>query len=406
MRLQGLRDRLHNERGNVLLFTFTMLVFLLVMGGFAMDFAFQAAARTELQRSIDAAALAGAGKLGFDDTVFPTARANARDYANRNPMRTGPVTLSLNTPNDPAGNIVLGIWNAGTGSFNPSLAGNQVNAVRCQIQSTIPTSFLRLLGIDTLPVTANAIAVSNPPMLPGCNTPILPIAVTPCAFYDAGAGTFNNSNGCGTGLTWISSNRICDNSAGSSQSCNSAAWSSLDGSNWTNAQHQGAITNAGSGNPACNATAPAGSNTYLDNGMVQPTFNLLRDTFLASRTSTLPGGDIIKMVNGSPVVAYQGSWGGWEVGVQMVQSTCPPGPMTGTSQILNYSKFVITQIFDQNNDCVISPNMDPQAAAYCGTRDNSLRAVFGYFLCDTLGQVATLDPVPRSSLATRLRLVR
>jgi hypothetical protein len=43
--------------------------------------------------------------------------------------------------------------------------------------------------------------------------------------------------------------------------------------------------------------------------MVQPTFNLLRDTFLASRTSTLPGGDIIKMVNGSPVVAYQGQLG-------------------------------------------------------------------------------------------------
>jgi hypothetical protein len=72
MRLQRLRDRLNNERGNVLLFTFTLLVFLLVMGGFAIDFAYQVAARTELQRTIDAAALAGAGKLGFDDTVFPT----------------------------------------------------------------------------------------------------------------------------------------------------------------------------------------------------------------------------------------------------------------------------------------------------------------------------------------------
>ena len=404
MRLQGLRDRLHNERGNVLLFTFTMLVFLLVMGGFAMDFAFQAAARTELQRSIDAAALAGAGKLGFDSTVFPTARSYARDYANRNPMRTGPVTLNLNIPNDAAGNIVLGVWNAG--SFTPSLAGNQVNAVRCQIQSTIPTSFLRLLGVNSLPVTANAIAVSNPPALPGCNTPILPIAVTPCAFFDAGTGQYNNSNGCGTGLTWISSNRICDNSAGSSQMCNSAAWASLDGTNWTGNQQRDAITNAGSANPACNATAPAGTNTYLDNGMVQPTFNLLRDTFVANRTSTLPGGDIMKMVNGSPTVAYQGSWGGWEVGVMMVQSTCPPGPLTGTAPILNYSKFVVTQVFDQNNGCVVSPNMDPQAAPYCGTADPSLRAVFGYFLCDTLGQVATLDPVPRSAVATRLRLVR
>jgi hypothetical protein len=403
MRLQWLRDRLHNERGSVLLFTFTLLVFLLVMGGFAMDFAYQAAARTELQRTIDAAALAGAGKLGFDDTVFDTARGNARQYGIWNPLRTGTVTLDLNTANDANGNIVLGIWNAG--SFSPSLAGNQVNAVRCQTQTTIPTSFLRLLGINTLPVAANAIAVSNPPALPGCGTPVLPIAVTPCAFYDAATGQFNNSNGCGTGLTWISSNRICDNSAGSSQSCNSAAWASLDGTNWTNAQHQGAITNAGQEPPACNVTAAAGTNTYLDNGMVQPTFNLLRDTFVAERTSTLSQ-DITRTVNGTTTVVYPASSGGWEVGVMMAASACPPGAMTGERQILNYSKFVVTQIYDQNNGCVVSPNMDPQAAAYCGTRDPSLRAVFGYFLCDTLGQVATLDPVPRSALATRLRLVR
>ena len=404
MRFQRLRDRLQNERGNVLLFTFTMLVLLLVMGGFAIDFAFQAAARTELQRSMDAAALAGAGKLAFDDTVFGTVRAFARDYGIRNPIRTGTVTLDLNPGNSDTGNIVLGIWNAGT--FTPSLAGNQVNAVRCQIQTTIPTSFLRLLNISTLPLAASAVAVSNPPMLPGCGTPILPIAVTPCAFYDAANGTFNNSNGCGTGLTWISSNRICDNSPSSSQSCNSAAWASLDGTNWTNNQHQAAITNAGLEEPACNATAPAGSNTYLDNGMVQPTFNLLRDTFVAERTSTLPSGDVMKIVNGIPTVAYRAEWGGWEVGVMMAQSACPPGPLNGERQILNYSKFVVTQIFDQNAGCVISPNMDPQAAAYCGTSDPSLRAVFGYFRCDSLGQVATLEPVPRSALATKLRLVK
>jgi Flp pilus assembly protein TadG len=393
MRLQWLRDRLHNERGNVLLFTFTLLVFLLVMGGFAIDFAFQAAARTELQRSIDAAALAGAGKLAFDNTVFDAARANARQYGILNPTRTGTVTLDLNPANNANGNIVLGIWNAGT--FSPSLAGNQVNAVRCQIQSTIPTSFLRLLNIPTLPIAANAVAVSNPPALPGCGTPILPIAVTPCAFYDAETGAFNNSNGCGTGLTWISSNNICDNSPGSSQSCNSAAWASLDGTNWTNAQHQGAITNAGLENPACNATAPAGTNTYLDNGMVQP-------------TPTLPGGDIMKMVNGTSTLAYPASGGGWEVGVMMVATTCTPGPgpLNGERLITHYTKFVVTQIYDQNNGCVISPNADPQAAGYCGTRDASLRAVFGYFRCDNLGQVATLNPVPRSALATKLRLVK
>ena len=114
----------------------------------------------------------------------------------------------------------------------------------------------------------------------------------------------------------------------------------------------------------------------------------------------------MKIVNGTPTVAYQAGWGGWEVGVMMVASNCPPGPMNGQRQILNYTKFVVTQIYDQNNKCVVSPNHDPQAAAYCPVKDPSLRAVFGYFRCDTLGHVATLDPVPRSSLATRLRLVR
>ena len=31
MRFQRLRDRLHNERGNVLLFTFTLLILLLLL---------------------------------------------------------------------------------------------------------------------------------------------------------------------------------------------------------------------------------------------------------------------------------------------------------------------------------------------------------------------------------------
>ena len=107
------------------------------------------------------------------------------------------------------------------------------------------------------------------------------------------------------GLTWISSNRICDNSPGSAQVVQLRGLGQPRRHQLEQAQHQGAITNAGSANPACNATAPAGTNTYLDNGMVQPTFNLLRTTFVANRTSTLPGGDIMKIVNGSPVVAYQ-----------------------------------------------------------------------------------------------------
>jgi hypothetical protein len=90
----------------------------------------------------------------------------------------------------------------------------------------------------------------------------------------------------------------------------------------------------------------------------------------------------------------------------MAESACPPGAMTGERRISHYTTFVVTQIYDQNSGCVISPNADPQAATYCAAPDPSLRAVFGYVRCDTLGQVATLNPAPRSALATKLRLVK
>ena len=398
MRLRWLR----NQQGSILLFTTILVVpLMIILGGLAMDMAYYGTVDDELQRAMDSASLAGAGKLGFDSSVFPTVRSFAQSYASANRFKVGTINLGLNTANDPNGNIVLGIWNAGI--FTPSLDGSKVNAVRCQYSTTVPTSFLKLIGINSLAAGAQAVAIANPPVTPGCGTPILPIAVVPCAFYDAGTGAFNNSNGCGTGLTWISSNKICDGSPGSSQSCNSAAWASLDGSNWTNAQVQNAITNAGSANPTCNVTVGTGQSTYTDNGMVQPTFNLLRDTFTANRTSTLAGGDVTRA---DGTVAYQAGWGGWETGVMLVSTPCPPGPITGTKQILTFSKFVVTQVFDQNSGCVVMPNMDPQAASYCGTSDPSLRAVFGYFRCDQLGQVATLDPVPRAALAQKLRLVR
>ena len=45
--------RFRNQQGTVLVFTLIVLVFLLVMGGLAIDLAYHASARGELQRSID-----------------------------------------------------------------------------------------------------------------------------------------------------------------------------------------------------------------------------------------------------------------------------------------------------------------------------------------------------------------
>ncbi|HXG05013.1 MAG TPA: pilus assembly protein TadG-related protein [Candidatus Binatia bacterium] len=396
----------------LLLTTALVVPVVLILAGLAMDVAYLGEVKNEIQRAMDAAALAGAGNLGFNASSFPAALAAAADYALLNPFRVGTISLApspgnLDAPPAPgSGNIVLGIWDSTTGTFSASLDGTRVNAVKCQYATTIPTTFLRLVGLTSLPVSAQAIAISNPPANPGCGEPILPIGVTPCAFYDGSTGAFNNSTGCGTGLTWISSNRICDNSAGSPQTCNSAAWVSLDGSTPNTSYLRQAIQNAGSPSQTCNVSLNAGDSTTLNNGMIDTVFNDLRDTFLRKRgdpPQPLPSGDILRS---DGTVAYRAEWGGWETGVMMVQSSCPPGAMSGSRSILTYAKFVVTQVYDQNRGCVASPNQDPQAAPYCAVRDPNLRAVFGYFRCDQFGQVATLDPVPRAALAPRLRLVR
>ncbi len=147
-----------NERGSVLLFMLGTLFFLLVFGGFAIDLSIFSAVKGELQRSMDAAALAGVGNLGFDDSVFPTVRQEASNFASLNPSRVGAINLGLNAANDPNGDITLGIWDGAT--FTPSLDGSQVNAVRTQYATEVPTSFLRILGFNTLPVSAQAIAIN------------------------------------------------------------------------------------------------------------------------------------------------------------------------------------------------------------------------------------------------------
>ncbi len=158
-----------NERGTVLFFVLGTLLFLAVFCGLAIDLAFFSVAKGELQRSMDAAALAGAGNLRFDDSVFDAARDEAQKFAALNPTRAnlsatnppGAITLDLNTGNDPSGHIVLGVWD-GT-SFTSDLIpdGSTVNAVRAQYATEVPTSWLGILGFITLPVSAQAIAVGT-----------------------------------------------------------------------------------------------------------------------------------------------------------------------------------------------------------------------------------------------------
>jgi Flp pilus assembly protein TadG len=374
-----------------------MLVLLLIFGGIAIDVTYLTSTRQELQRSMDAAALAGAGNLGFNDTAFPAARSAAQTYGSVNGYtdpNAGAVTLNPNVANNPSGHIVLGIWNGS--NFTPSLDGSQVNAVRCQYATSIPTSFLRLLGVNSLPVSAQATATANPPLLPP-NPCVFPIALSGCAFTNAGAF---NSLGCGAAATFISSS---GQTPGSNAGTNTAAWANLCGTSTPSVPDtQAAINGAASGTCNLGCTTPETGNTIgTNNGMQQSVFDLLENKFVEKFNSS----EMHQVTDSSGNVTYNGP--GWKVFVPVIQTACPPGPINGPHQIISWTEMVITQVYDRNNGCAVSNPADTNSLSVCqGPRDPNLRAVFGRYNCILIPSPPSSIPGPISALATKLRLVR
>src|SRR5574341_2373010 len=187
-------------RGNILLTTIVFVIpILLIIAGLAVDVADLFAVRSELHRSTDAAALAGAGALRFDSSVFPAARTNAVNYGGYNPYDYGPITLDRNDANAAGGDVVLGIWNGATGTFfvPPCISGSgcvdangwpyetMINAVKCRTTQSLPTYFLRMVGLTGLTTSAESIAVSVAPSNPPPGVCPFPIGVSECPFLES-----------------------------------------------------------------------------------------------------------------------------------------------------------------------------------------------------------------------------
>jgi hypothetical protein len=388
-------------KGTVIGFVLVALISLLAFGGIAVDIAAVATARTELRRTTDASSLAGAGKLAFDSSVFNTVRTTAAAYGTNNPTRFGPVNLNLNPSNAPGGDIVLGTW--ASGAFTPwdgSLNGTQVNAVLCRTTQNVQTWFLRMIGILGLPMTAQSIAVSNPPnSLPpgGC---MFPMGITACQFQNAGAWT---SIGCGTAMTFATSSGQPPNTIAGT---NTAAFVNPYGTGNPSASDLRAWLAAANSGVACQAAPAAGAMVGANNGMLQPVMNDLEGYFIthynASPVYTVNG------YGGTP--AYTGQ--GWEVYVPVIQTNCPPTVIVQDVMIYTFAKFVITQVIN-GGDCAVNNPNDLNSYPLCPAPngpntnpDPSLRAVFGYYDCGVLDTVPTPTPSPRAALADRMRLVQ
>lgn len=419
MRLHRLRE----QRGSILLFVTVLVVpLMIIIAGLAMDLSYYGTVDDELQRAMDASALAGAGKLGFDGSAFAGARQAAQDYATSNPYRAENAakqmttdTFTQNPGNADSGNIVLGIWNGATRTFTPSLNGNFVNAVKCQYASSIPTSFLKLIGLSSLSTAAQATAISAPPatLCPGCCP--FPIGVTKCAFLTGGVF---GAQGCGQPVSTFTSATV-----------NTAAWINTTGTgNPSASATQAAITAVANG-AACNSTLQSGGQVGANNGMQQSVFDSLAQCN-GNNCNSGPGtqGYFIDKFNSATTytvydkdhnITYSGH--GWEVFVPVIDTACPPGPINGNHQILTFSRLVITQVIDHGYCAVQNhwrvpgypdpgnpwdANCPPPNGGPTGTRDANLNAIFGFYSCATTDAQPTPIPAPRTALATKVKLVR
>ncbi len=412
MKFSWLRD----QRGSILLFTTILVVpLMIIFGGLAMDLAYYGTVDDELQRSMDAASLAGAGKLGFNDTFFPTARQWAQQYAISNSYRADNASTQINssnftwtTGNDPGDNIVLGIWDGST--FSPSLDGSRVNAVQCQFANSIPTYFLRLIGVNSLQVGARAIAWAAPPVTPPPTACIFPVSLSNCFFQGPTSG------GCGATITMISS------STGSAVGGNSGAWASVvPGQNANNSNILAQVKTAAGSN--CSGTSLNTNDTIpVNGGQLNDVINWLMGpdpTAFPARYASSSQLEVLKQ-DGTP--AYQGQ--GWEVFVPIIDtgSTCPPpGNITGTPTITGWTRLVITQVLGKNGTCAVANHWsgNPWDAHCLDSKNGRVEGgpstlpsgwagqtgIFGYYDCKYSPSPPAPTPGPIAATA-RLKLVK
>ena len=404
-------------RGSVLLFTIVALVFILIMGGFAVDFAHQVTAKNEVQRSMDAAALAGASQLNWTPARIEPARALAIQYAAANPSRDGAIALG-----SAAGSIQFGTWDSSTNppftpSADPIADAGHINAIACQYGNpatdavTIRTSFLNLLGISSLRVAARAVAVFGPPATIPRNECLFPIGVSQCPFQTDGR---YGPQGAGQPVSTFSPTGT-----------NVAAWINVTGSGTPSASGTRAAIAAAAAGACHGSSLRAGDSLGAQNGMVQSVFDEVArcnpglgtdcrgyfvDKFNAGTTYTVKRKD----ENGNETVAYTGH--GWEVIVPVIQTPCPgTGPINQDMRILTFSKIVITQVINRGW-CTVDNASDSDPGGFwrskcpppIGTavaRDSNFNAIIGYFNVTTMETEPVPDPGVPAGLATRHRLV-
>ncbi len=212
VRIRSFRPQ--RRRGSILVLSALLMVLMLAMIAFAVDVGFLQVARTQLQQSADAAALAATLELvdseglgGSPNLTDETAsaRAIAVEYAAANRVVTSPPTVDPNDGNVTTGDVVIGYLQdpsdpTQTMDFSDP---HRANAVQVRVQRTADANgevhlfFGRIFGQTSQSVTATATAaiLTNfsgfQAPADGSNLGILPFALDEDTWNDmiSGGGT-------------------------------------------------------------------------------------------------------------------------------------------------------------------------------------------------------------------------
>ncbi len=172
------RFRLHKSRrrGNILVLTAFFMVAMVAFIAMGVDIGFLQNAKTELQKSADAACIAAAWELIDDNSLTTTsinlvdditqARVKAVEYAAANTVCASPPVVDPNSANAVDGDVVVGYL---SNPSDPSCTFDttdptKYNAVRVRVRRVsaqngeVPMFFGKALGFDSMATEATATA--------------------------------------------------------------------------------------------------------------------------------------------------------------------------------------------------------------------------------------------------------
>jgi Flp pilus assembly protein TadG len=206
---------LYNDSGSVLVFVTLMITLLLIMVGMGLDTGWLTYGRSQGQRAVDAAALAGVAGLAKSDAaaIKKNIEGLNNDYIKAG---TNPINGTVG-----GANVMLVKYDKATGNIVPEPDINLANGVRVALEKTKPavygggssatsitaslflTPLLNLLGLntsDTADINVSAVAVYS--TIPG-----LPLALGGCktglqnVFFQTPSGGANPNNSAWTTYT-------------------------------------------------------------------------------------------------------------------------------------------------------------------------------------------------------------